>query len=290
MKPAFFLLLIGIAHFSLAQKIDKSSENWIKLFNGKDIDDWTVKIHHHEVGVNYGETFRIEDQMIRVSYDQYEGDFNDQFGHLYYNQPFAYYRLKMQYRFVGELHPGAPSYTIRNSGVMFHSQDPHTMPVEQDWPISVEMQFLGGLGDGNPRPTGNMCAPGTEVVFEGDIFPSHCINSTSDTYEGDQWVGAELIVLGDSLIYHLINGDTVLQYSKPQIGGGVVNRFDPTYKQDGRLLSSGFIALQSEGQPVDFKDFWLLNLEGCMDPNALNYKDYYIKSNPLDCQYPEKEE
>ena len=289
-KQIIFLMLIVLSHFAIAQKIDKSSENWIQLFNGRDIEDWTVKIHHHKVGVNYGKTFRVEDQMIRVSYDQYEGDFNDQFGHLYYNQPFAYYQLKMQYRFVGELHPGAPSYTIRNSGVMFHSQNPHTMPVEQDWPISVEMQFLGGLGDGNPRPTGNMCSPGTEVVFEGDIFPSHCINSTSDTYEGDQWVSAELIVLGDSMIYHLINGDTVLQYSKPQIGGGVVNRYDPVYKQDGRLLSSGFIALQSEGQPVDFKDIWLLNLEGCMDPNALNYKDYFIKSNPLDCKYPEKEE
>ena len=134
------------------------------------------------------------------------------------------------------------------------------MPKEQDWPISVEMQFLAGLGDGKPRSTGNMCSPGTEVVQKGQIVPSHCINSSSKTYEGEQWVNAELIVLGDSLVTHIINGDTVLQYSKPQIGGSVVNRFDPKIKIDGKLLSSGFIALQSEGQEIDFRNIRLMDL------------------------------
>jgi hypothetical protein len=258
-------------------------KEWISLFNGKDIDDWIVKIHHHEAGVNFGNTFRVEDGMIRVSYEEY-GDFNDQFGHLYYRQPFSYYHLVVEYRFVGELHPGAPSYTLRNSGVMLHSQDPRTMPKEQNWPISVEMQFLGGLGDGKARPTCNMCSPGTDVVYEGEIASRHCINSTSDTYDGDQWVTAEAIVLGDSLITHIVNGDTVLQYSKPQIGGGVVQGYDPAIKQDGKLLSGGYIALQSEGQPVDFRRVELLNLEGCMDPKSKNFKSYHIKSNPGACQ------
>ncbi|MNQ99675.1 hypothetical protein D3C85_1154220 [compost metagenome] len=131
---------------------------------------------------------------------------------------------------------------------------------EQDWPISVEMQFLGGLGDGKSRPTGNMCSPGTNVVYKGKIADSHCLNSSSKTYDGDQWVRAELIVLGDSLITHIINGDTVLQYSKPQIGGGVANRYDPKMKIDGKLLSSGYIALQSEGQPIDFRKVELKDL------------------------------
>jgi hypothetical protein len=288
-KISLFFSLILLVHCLVAQE-NPRDENWIKLFNGQDLDNWIVKIHHHDVGVNYGETFSVEDGMVKVRYDRYEGDFNDQFGHLYYQQPYSYFHLKMQYRFVGALHPGAPSYTIMNSGVMFHSQDPRTMPKEQNWPISVEMQFLGGLGDGNPRPTGNMCSPGTEVVYEGKIFPGHCINSSSETYEGDQWVSAELIVLGDSLVTHIINGDTVLQYTQPQVGGGVVERYDPKFKPDGQLLTEGFIALQSEGQPIDFKDIWLLNLEGCMDPNALNYKDYYVKSKPIDCTYPDKEE
>ena len=134
------------------------------------------------------------------------------------------------------------------------------MPKEQDWPISIEMQFLAGLGDGKPRPTGNMCSPGTEIVYMGKQYDGHCLNSTSKTYGKDEWVKAELIVLHDSLITHIINGDTVLQYSKPQIGGGVANGYDPAQKQDGKLLSSGFIALQSEGQEVDFRNIMIKQL------------------------------
>ncbi len=263
MMKNFLALLLSIVLLSSpsCHPPQQSSANtkWQSLFNGKDINNWVVKIHHHDINVNFGNTFRVEDGIIKVRYNQYD-DFNDQFAHLYYKNPFSSYHLRLEYRFVGELHKGAPSYTLRNSGVMFHSQDPRTMPKEQDWPISIEMQFLGGLGDGKPRPTGNMCSPGTEIVMNGKIVASHCINSSSKTYDGEQWVKAELIVLGDSLVTHIINGDTVLQYSKPQIGGGVVNRFDPAIKQDGKLLSSGFIALQSEGHPVDFRNIELMDL------------------------------
>jgi len=284
----FLVLLISVSPLFAQDNFQKG--DWKDLFNGKDINDWIVKIHHHDVGVNYANTFRVEGDMIRASYDKYGETFDDQFGHLYYKQPYSYFKLQMEYRFVGELYPGAPSFTVMNSGVMFHSQDPRTMPKEQNWPISVEMQFLGGLEDGKARPTGNMCSPGTEVVYEGKIYPGHCINSTSETYYGDQWVKAELIVFGDSLVVHMINGDTVLQYTEPQIGGGVVERYDPTFKPDGKLLTEGFIALQSEGQPVDFRNIRLLNLEGCMDPNALNYKNYYVKSKPSDCTYQDRGE
>ncbi len=260
-----------------------SKEDWVTLFDGKDIKDWVPKINHHETGENYGNTFRVNDGIIEVRYDQYE-KFNEQFGHLYYKKPFAYYHLVFEYRFVGEWRKDAPEYTLKNSGVMFHSQDPKSMPKEQNWPISVEFQLLAGLGDGVARPTGNMCSPGTDVVFQGKIDDRHCIPSTSKTYEGDQWVTGEIIVLGDSLITHIINGDTVLQYSKPQIGGGVVANYDPKIKQDGKLLSEGFIALQSEGQPVDFRNIKILNLEGCMDPKSKKYKSYYIKSNEKACK------
>ncbi|MEM9141570.1 MAG: DUF1080 domain-containing protein [Bacteroidota bacterium] len=240
-------------------KTDK--EDWQRLFNGKDLGDWTVKIHHYDVGENYANTFRVMDDMIRVHYADYEGDFNDRFGHLYYNTPFSHFHLSMEYRFVGELYPGAPSYTLLNSGVMFHSQDPRTMPKEQDWPISVEMQFLAGVEDGVSRPTGNMCSPGTEIFYEGEMYPGHCLNSSSETYYGDQWVKAELIVYGDSLVKHLINGKEVLQYTLPQIGGGVANRYDPNVKIDGKRLKEGFIALQSEGQPIDFRNIKIKNLK-----------------------------
>ena len=143
---------------------------------------------------------------------------------------------------------------------MFHSQDPHTILKEQNWPISVEMQFLAGLGDGRPRPTGNMCSPGTEIVYQGKPYNDHCLNSSSKTYDRNEWVKAELIVLGDSLVKHIINGDTVLQYSKPTMGGGVVSGYDSTVWKPGMPLTSGFIALQSEGQPIDFRNIELKNL------------------------------
>lgn len=275
------LLLVGVFSFTPPSK--KEKEEWLSLFNGKDIKNWTVKIHHYDVGDNYANTFRVEDKMIKVRYDQYD-KFNEKYGHLYFNVPFSYYHLKLEYRFTGVWRKDAPSYTELNSGIMFHSQDPRTMPKEQDWPISVEMQFLAGLADGKPRPTGNMCSPGTDVIFEGKKDPRHCINSTSKTYPKEEWVTAELIVLGDSLITHKINGETVLQYAKPQIGGGVANRFDPALKIDGKLLKEGFIALQSEGQEIDFRNIQLLNLEGCTDPKSKTYKSYYVKSNPSKCR------
>ena len=278
---SIFILLFFILQASAQPTIDK--KDWQTLFNGKDINDWVAKINHHETGDNYGNTFRVEDSMIKVRYNQYDS-FHEQFGHLYYKQPFAYYHLVFEYRIVGEWRKDAPEYTIKNSGVMFHSQDPKTMPKDQDWPISIEFQLLGGLGDGNPRPTGNMCSPGTDVVFQGKIDERHCIPSTSKTYDGEQWVTGEIIVLGDSLITHIINGDTVLQYSKPQIGGGVVTNYDPKIKQDGKLLQEGFIALQSEGQPVDFRNIKILNLQGCMDPASKNFRSYFIKDNGQACK------
>lgn len=257
-----FIKLIFICYLVLACSSRKEVMDieWISLFNGHDLEDWIVKVHHHEVGVNFGNTFRAEDNVIKVRYDQY-GDFNDQFSHLYFKQPYSHFHLKLEYRFVGELQKGAPDYTLRNSGVMFHSQDPRTMPKEQNWPISIEMQFLGGLSDGNSRPTGNMCSPGTDIEYQGKMYDGHCLNSTSKTYDGDQWVRAELIVLGDSLITHIINGDTVLQYSKPTMGGGVVQGYDSAIWQAGKALTSGFIALQSEGQPIDFRKVELRNLK-----------------------------
>ncbi len=282
-----FILLFSLCFVnkSFAQKTPEEMKGWKEMFNGKNLDGWTAKIHHYETGDNYGHTFRMKDGIIEVRYDEYEGDFNDRFGHLYYDTPYSYFLLSMEYRFVGEVHPGTPSYAYKNSGVMFHSQDPRTMLKEQDWPISVEMQFLAGLEEGKARPTGNMCSPGTDVVFREKIDPRHCINSASETYFGDQWVKAEIIVLGDSLVTHFINDFPVLQYTNPQIGGGVVNRYDPKMKIDGKLLSEGFIALQSEGQPIDFKNVRIMNLKGCMDPEAKNFGPQFLKSDPESCEY-----
>jgi hypothetical protein len=159
------------------------------------------------------------------------------------------------------------------------------MLVGQDWPISVELQFLAELEEGQPRPTGNMCSPGTAIVYQGRLDERHCIESSAGTYPKDRWVSAELLVLGDSLVRHMIEGQQVMEYTDPQIGGGVVSGYDPEQKQDGRLLGQGFIALQGEGQEIDFRNIRLLNLKGCMDPEALNYKRYYVASEPTTCRY-----
>jgi hypothetical protein len=254
-----FLIALMLFGFDSSQREPRQRKT-LRLFNGKDIKDWIVKIHHYDVGENFGNTFRVDDGMIKVRYDKY-GDFNDRFAHLYYKTPFSHFKLLVEYRFTGNLQPGAPDYTMLNSGVMFHSLDPRSILKEQNWPISIEMQFLAGLPDGKPRPTGNMCSPGTDIVYMGEKYKGHCLNSTSKTFKPEEWVTAELIVHGDSLITHLINGDTVLQYSKPTMGGGVVQGYNPAIWKEGTPLKSGYVALQSEGQPIDFRRVELVELK-----------------------------
>ncbi|WP_442844841.1 3-keto-disaccharide hydrolase [Leeuwenhoekiella sp. H156] len=232
---------------------------WITLFNGTNLEGWTPKFYHHETGDNYADTFRVEDSSIVVAYDKYDS-FNERYGHLFYEKAFESFHLKFKYRFTDEWMEDAPSYTFRNSGVMFHSQAPETILKEQDWPLSVEYQMLAEAEPGKPRPTGNMCSPGTDVYYEGKKSNDHCINSTSETYTWDTWVEADLIVYSDSLIIHKVNGKEVLRYSQTQLGGEVANGFDPALKIDGTALKSGYIGLQAEGQGVIFKDLKLKEL------------------------------
>jgi hypothetical protein len=259
-----FLLLATLAiniNLTLAQST--RTGKWIELFNGKDLNDWSVKITGHPLGDNYGNTFRVEDGKMVVRYDQYTA-FDEQYGHIFYKKPFSAYLLVMEYRFVGEQVKGGPGWATRNSGAMLHGQAPETMGLQQDFPISMEMQLLGGDGQ-YERHTGNLCTPGTNVVLDGKLFTPHCIDSKSKTYPGDQWVRAEALVLGDSLIRHIVEGDTVLTYAKPQIGGGNVIHYDSAVKKDGQLLSAGYISLQSESHPVEFRRVSLFDLSPYMN-------------------------
>ena len=277
-------LPLVLVHASAVAQTTPEQEEWIALFNGRDLAGWTPKITKHKLGENYANTFRVEQGVLKVSYADYER-FDGRFGHLFYDQPFSYYRLRIEYRFVGDPVKDAPGpWALRNSGVMLHSQPPGTMLVDQNFPISIEAQFLGGLGDGKPRPTLNVCTPGTEIVYEHSIYPKHCLESRSKTFDGDQWVRAEVVVLGSALITHIVNGEKVLEYSLPQFGGGAVANFDPAAKPDGKVIESGYLALQSESHPLEFRKVELLNLAGCMDPKAANYKKYYVKSEPESCR------
>ncbi len=256
----FAALLMISGETVTGQTSVRNADGWQVLFNGKDLDGWIVKFHRHEPGDNYANTFRVVDGVIQVNYDGYE-TFNERYGHLFWHEPFSTYHLKFEYRFTDQWMKDAPSYTYRNSGIMFHSQDPATILKDQDWPISVEYQMLADAGDGRPRPTGNMCSPGTEVFFKGELYPGHCINSSSATYPWDEWVSGELIVYGDSLVRHVVNGQTVLEYTRPHIGGGVANRYDPAIKTDGKRLTEGFIGLQAEGQGVEFRNIMIKKFE-----------------------------
>lgn len=258
-------------------------EDWISLFNGKDLEGWTVKIRTQEAGVDPWDTFRVEDGALAVAYDRYE-EFGDRFGHLFYREPFSHYRLRLEYRFLGDPAAGTQSWAYRNSGAMLHSQAPETMPAAQNFPISIEFQFLGGLGEG-PRPTGNLCTPGTNVIYQGEFTEEHCISSSSPTFEGDQWVHAEALVLGGERVVHLINGEAVIEYGGVTYGGGAVSGHDPGAAPDGQPLASGYISLQSEGHPIQFRNVELLNLKGCMDPDAANFKAYFVEPDPGGCRY-----
>jgi hypothetical protein len=293
----FCLLLITLFFQSCNNNESKqeiSKEDWETLFNGKDLTGWDIKIKDHPLNENYKNTFRIEDSMIRVVYNDYE-KFDNQFGHLYSHKPYSYYKLKLQYRFVGDHLADAPEWADRNSGVMIHSQSAQSMNLHQDFPVSLEFQFLCGNGK-DTVPTGNVCTPGTFITYNGKTFLGHIQNSNSKTFLKNEWINAEAEVYGDSLIRHIINGDTVLTYTNAMIGEGFVNNslsWTTASITDSVVwinkantpLKEGHIALQAESQPIDFRRIEILDLVGCTDPKAKNYKTYYIRSDNSQCKY-----
>ncbi len=267
-----FALLGGLLPATAADR-----EVWEPIFNGKDLDGWVVKLAHHNLLDNFGDTFRVENGILRVSYDRYP-EFGERFGHLFYTKKLSHFKLRIEYRFFGEQVKGGPAYARLNSGVMFHSQPPGTILKDQNWPISVEAQFLAG-----GRTTMNVCTPGTEIYQNGQMVTAHCTNSTSKKYRGDEWVTVELEVLGSEHVRHRIGDQLVLEYERPMIGGGVAAGFDPEFKKDGTVLSEGYIGLQSESQPVEFRRVELLNLTGCMNPKAANFKSYFVNRDDSGC-------
>jgi ABC-type molybdate transport system substrate-binding protein len=272
-----------IERFGLDQ-VGISRGDWRPLFNGRDLTHWTPKIRGHAPGENYADTFRVENGVLAVAYDGYDS-FENRFGHLFFAEPFSHYRLRVEYRFVGAQAREAPAWAARNSGVMVHSQAADTMLLEQDFPVSIEVQFLGGLSDGNERPTGNVCSPGTRIVYRGAPDSSHCIRASAPTIDGDAWVTADVLVLGAERIIHYIDGRPVIDYGGISYGGGNVTGHRDELKPDGVALERGFIALQSESHPIEFRRVELLDLAGCMDSRANNYRAYYVAARPERCRY-----
>ncbi|WP_339617907.1 DUF1080 domain-containing protein [uncultured Gilvimarinus sp.] len=250
------------------------SEQWVDLFNGKNLDGWTIKIQGSPLGENTLDTFQVEDGLLKVRYDNYKSFPAEHagFGHIFYaEREFSHYILEVEYRFVGEQVTDGPAWAYRNNGMMYHAQSPQSMALDQDFPLSVEYQLLGGNGT-DERSTANLCTPATQVVMDGKLRKDHCINSSSKTYHGDQWVTVRLEVHGSELAIHSVNGEQVMQYTDLQL-------------DDGTARDSGYIALQAESNPADFRRVRLLNLEGCMDKKASNYRSYFIKNDSDACEY-----
>lgn len=242
---SIFGLLMAFAGTYLPTTAAEKKNEWIQLFNGKDLSNWTVKIRGHEAGINHNDTFSVKDGVIHVSYDKYK-NFDKTYGHIFYKTPFSHYLLRIEYRFLGNQAPGGEDWAFRNSGVMLHGQTPQSMSVDQDFPNSIEVQFLGGKGKGK-RTTANLCTPGTDVVMNNKLLKRHCFSSKSETYHGDQWVTVEIEVRGSKSIKHMIDGKTVMEYTNPQL-------------DDGTLLEGGTISLQSESHPVEFRKVELKRL------------------------------
>lgn len=231
---------------------------WVSLFNGKDLEGWTPKFTGSPLGENYRDTFRVEDGLLKVRYDKWD-KFKGEFGHLFYKQPFSKYRLRVEYRFVGDQCPGGPGWAVRNSGAMLYGQDPKTMKVDQEFPASLEIQFLGG-GERGKRPTANVCSPGTVFTMGGKLITQHCTESKSDTFRGDQWVTVEVECHGFGPIKNYVNGQLVMEYEKPQLDPN-----DPDgarlLKDGDRDLTGGSISLQAESHPVDFRKVEIILLD-----------------------------
>ncbi len=250
----YLYLLPILLMFSCNQQV-KQEENWIQLFNGENLENWTPKFNHSELGVNYKNTFQVHDSLLVVDYSEYDSIGNE-FGHLFYKECFSNYKIRVEYRFVGEQVPGGPGWAQRNNGVMLHCQSPESMELDQPFPVSIEGQLLGGFGAGE-RSTGNVCTPGTHIEIDNVLITQHCINSKSKTFHGNQWVVFEAVVYHDSIIHHIVNSDTVLTYCKPVIGGDLPESY---IEYEGLALTEGYISLQAESAPTEFRKVELLKL------------------------------
>jgi hypothetical protein len=247
-----FLALCAAAACATAPAAQNQPEpQWRSLFNGENLDGWTPKFVGHPLGENLLDTFRVENGLLVVSYDNYDA-LEGRFGHLFYAEPYSHYIIRAEYRFVGEQVAGGPDWALRNNGLMLHAQPPETMAIDQEFPVSIEVQLLGGDGQ-SPRTTANMCSPGSSIVINGARDHTHCIISDSQTYLDNEWVTVEIEVRGDNF-RHFVNGVQVMTYTDALMDEPAP--WSPTLE-----LSSGYIAIQAESAPTEFRRIEIMELD-----------------------------
>jgi hypothetical protein len=265
MKKHLFPFVVLVLPFLLpssAPSLDRGDEpakgGWISLFNGKNLDGWTPKITGSALGEDPRNTFRVEDGILKVSYDRYER-FGGEFGHLFYKSKLSHYRIRVEYRFTGKQLAGGPGWALFNNGIMIHCQSPESMAKDQQFPVSIEAQMLGDDGGGK-RTSGNLCTPGTLVVMNGKLITEHCVVTSTKVIPPDRWTTMEVEVRGSSSIKHVVNGEVVAEYEKPQLDPG-----DPDARKlirgNDLLLTEGYVSLQAETHPIEFRKVELLILD-----------------------------
>lgn len=249
-RNRLLLLVLPLVLGACQSHRNTAERGWVSLFNGRDLTGWLVKINGYPLGENHGNTFRVEDGLLQVRYDQYAG-FDNKFGSLYYDREFTNYRLRLEYRFVGETAPGGPSWGYKDSGVQYHCQAPSTVGLNQPFPVCLEYNLHGGNGT-EGRPTGQLCTPGTYVQITGQRNAAFCTPPTVQrTFHGEEWVTLEIDVR-DGQIKHFVNGEEILRFEDPRYDAA--HELGKTMIEGGEdRVRSGFISLQSNSHPVDFR-------------------------------------
>ncbi len=233
-------------------------EKWVSIFNGKDLDGWTPKIQGYELGEDPKKTFVVKDDALTVTYENYD-EWGNAFGHIFYKTKYSNYKIRLEYRFTGEQVKGGPGWATQNSGIMLHCQDPKTIGKDQSFPVSLEFQLLGA-GNG-VKTTGNLCTPGTYVSIGGQVNKAHCIGAKPATLPLDQWVKAEAEVRGGKIVKHFINGELAMEYSDAKLDENDGDAKPLIEAQGNNDLTEGYISLQSESHPCQFRNIEILELD-----------------------------
>jgi hypothetical protein len=121
------ILLISISSISLAQSVannpkvsEKSSDEIVQLFNGKDLNNWVFKLK--DPSVDPATVFTIVNGVIHI-----EGNPD---GYMRTKESYSDYRLHVEWRWPSE---------ATNSGVFVHAQPPDSI-----WLRCVECQLKAG--------------------------------------------------------------------------------------------------------------------------------------------------
>lgn len=227
-----------------------STDGWVNLFNGKDLTGWVPLIHKSKVGENYMDTFRADsvNKVIRIAYDKYPNQsFDGRIGNLYYNKRLTNYRVRVTYRFIEPQAKNPVSWGRNNSALMIFAVDPYTITGDPQLPPMIELQLLGSPSAGGTTSP-NYCDLGGMSMQQ---HSARCGNNGSGKAPNpaNQWttVEAEVHVTGVTKVFQL-----------PDTTNPAQTMSGPRYMN--QAVTGGFVALQSESQPIEFKDILLKEL------------------------------